>query len=148
MATRALRGSPHVLNALLLTAALVPVSVFAMTRGPTPEALEETLVRRGWLIRWRSMGDVLMGDGTHALASSSHLPALLLIPPQREEFPLQSGRAERMNAFWSKTRATPEMERVYADLLRNGSGAKKRHYELTGKHAEAEAAAQRRPREW
>ena len=139
MATRALRGSPHVLNALLLTAALVPVSVFAMTRGPTPEALEETLVRRGWLIR-RPMGDVLMGDG--------YLPALLLIPPQREEFPLQTGRAERMNAFWSKTRATPEMERVYADLLRNGSGAKKRHYELTGKHAEAEAAAQRRPREW
>ena len=53
-----------------------------------------------------------------------------------------------MNAFWSKTRSTPEMERVYADLLRSGSGSKKRHYELTGPHADAEAAAQRRPRAW
>ena len=64
MATRALRGSPHVLNALLLTAALAPITVFAMTRGPAPEALEETLVRGWWLVAG------CLGD-----------PSLLHLPP-------------------------------------------------------------------
>ncbi len=35
---------------------------------------------------------------------------------------------------------SPAMEALYGDLLRRGTGSKKRHYELTGQLAEAAAA--------
>jgi hypothetical protein len=35
---------------------------------------------------------------------------------------------------------SPAMEALYGDLLRRGTGSKKRHHELTGKLAEAAAA--------
>lgn len=46
----------------------------------------------------------------------------------------------RINNFWKSKRNTAEMDAVYSQLLRSGTGGLKRHHELSGTLAEIDAA--------
>ena len=48
---------------------------------------------------------------------------------------------EDVGSFWRNKRTSREMDDVYADLLRSGAGAAKRHYHVEGALAQAEDIA-------
>lgn len=77
------------------------------------------------------------------LPPSKLAPARPLNPVQEDEYAQPVAKSRRMQSdvgsFWRERRTAREMDEVYSSLLKAGSSATKRHYELTGVLAQEEA---------
>lgn len=103
--------------------------------------MRQALRNNAHLLNYAIVSTVVIGPvAAFALMRSPSTEEVEAALKKRFRYDIQASQAKstKIHAFW-KTRDTCDMNAVYSGLLKAGGSSSKRHYELTGSLADAEA---------